>query len=608
MFEMTELLMILGIGIVFLLLVGAILWDQIRRTRKKHDIKSTSHSSPSSLEPDDKKKMMAYLDKRESQMRRERILEGGNLPELSELVVYSPENGEKVESSQIDVRGKTAIKSIVWINNQAAFVDVDGSFIGSVRLSKGKNKLHIVAIGPYGKSLTSELKISCTARPSEHLIKTESGIILPSSSSEMIPERPVDTDHITPSATVDIQSSSISSSQTSRASSRPKRQPSIPKPNNYSSRTTSPVVVPEEEIDPDILSALRQSSLPDEAPSREQPAISPEEAEEMPIPSIPDVEKEPEETEEEVIIETDEEEIEESVQILEEMVEKEVDEDEEDLMEEIEEEPVEKEIKDESIETIKEESSTAIEETMKETEEPDQSTETSEKEITPTSESEIEEDYTISKDELDSEILAKTEQRPTSEISSTDSAKQSTDSIEVEDDDKTSDFDSQLEEIVSVSEFEPLTSETEDKINLIVKTKTQELEDAKNRPIIIQQHTCFIEREDGELIKILQIEKRIEKKKNQWISTIGIANVSDRDIKLLQISEVISATFKMTEKLPKNVSNPVLDSLSTGYKITWQIHNLKSHRKVFLNYQERLNPIEVVSEEEQKIDVSIVQH
>ncbi|TET30919.1 MAG: hypothetical protein E3J70_03490, partial [Candidatus Heimdallarchaeota archaeon] len=127
----TEVWYIVGIGAIFFVVVAIILWDQIRQARKKSSLHQTAHGSPSSFDRESKTRMMTKLDKRESRIRRERILEGGTLPTLSELVVYFPSNNEKITTAEVDVRGKTAIKSIVWINNQASFVDVDGSFIGT---------------------------------------------------------------------------------------------------------------------------------------------------------------------------------------------------------------------------------------------------------------------------------------------------------------------------------------------------------------------------------------------------------------------------------------------------------------------------------------------
>ncbi|MHA1244222.1 MAG: hypothetical protein ACTSP7_06560 [Candidatus Heimdallarchaeota archaeon] len=76
-------LMIVGITIVFSIVVVVILWDQIRNARRQsRDLAKSAHGSPSSFDAESKTKMMTRIDKRESMIRRERILEGGTLPEL----------------------------------------------------------------------------------------------------------------------------------------------------------------------------------------------------------------------------------------------------------------------------------------------------------------------------------------------------------------------------------------------------------------------------------------------------------------------------------------------------------------------------------------------
>ena len=77
-----------------------------------------------------------------------------------------------------------------------------------------------------------------------------------------------------------------------------------------------------------------------------------------------------------------------------------------------------------------------------------------------------------------------------------------------------------------------------------------------------------------------------------------MANISDVELKEINLSEFISNTFKLKDKLPINVDEPVIESLPEGYKITWKIKTVKPQMKVFLTYIEETNPIEITSEEQ----------
>lgn len=503
----NEIWYIVGIGAIFFVVVAIILWDQIRQARKKSSLHQTAHGSPSSFDRESKTRMMTKLDKRESRIRRERILEGGSLPTLSELVVYFPSNNEKITTAEVDVRGKTAIKSIVWINNQASFVDVDGSFIGTVKLFKGKNPLDIVAIGPYGNTLTSSLQINCTSKDA------------PSSQSAsptyFLPDHAFDIRHDVTSGAA--QSSAEVHSAAFPADKLVKRRrgkeesvfPVVP------TTTQESIIVPESEIDPSVLAALKGEPLSEETISVQSVVsldeIEPEttaEISESEIPPIPEIPKdiiEEEVSETPTILEEDEKAIEESVDLLEELVE---------------------------------------------------------------SEGKFEPDEMVPK-------------QPGEKVS------EEKDELEA----------------IELDEFKPLQQQEEGTHELDIETKTQKLDD--ERSTIILQHNGLLKSEDGEITQVLKIEKRIECIEGKWFSTLGIANISDFEIKKLELIEFISSTMELSEELPMNVEEPVVDTLPEGVKVTWIANDVKSQMKIFITYTEQVNPLDIIDEEQAKPKVII---
>lgn len=507
-----QLYMILGISGIFVLVIGSILWNQIRQARKGSSLSESAHGSPSSFDAETKTKMLFRLDKRETQLRRERILEGGTLPELSELIIYSPVKDEKIDSPEVDIRGKVAIKSIVWVNCQAAFVDVDGSFIGSVPLTRGKNDLEIVVIGPYGKSIYTSFDINCTSKEAPNL--------------------PAGTKILLPNIGLDIHSDSRTESYIANSESVASEDgvPSM----KYASPPSDPIIVSESEIDPSVLAALKGDPIADtpiDIPDIPDLGIieAAEETMQIPdipdilgddsvdevqipdIPNIPDVDKD--EVNEESAVSEDSKAIDESVKIIE--------------------------------ETMK------IEE---ESEKPDS-------------------------------------QFPLDKM------------LPVQPGDNKKVVEEEEEEKIELSEFQPLHQDIVGFQELTVVTTHQKLKDERSTEIL--QYSGLISREDGEEIKILKIEKRIEKIDNRWFSTLGIANLTDAELSLIEISEFISSTFKIKDMLPVNVLEPIVNTLPEGVKITWTINDMKPQMKLFITYNEDVNPLELISEEQKTPKIAI---
>ncbi|MHA1355715.1 MAG: hypothetical protein ACTSR1_11135, partial [Candidatus Heimdallarchaeota archaeon] len=156
---------------------------------------------------------------------------------------------------------------------------------------------------------------------------------------------------------------------------------------------------------------------------------------------------------------------------------------------------------------------------------------------------------------------------------------------------------------LELDEFQPLHQQEEGTQELVVETTEQSLKD--DRSTVIIHHNGLVKREDGEIIPILKIEKRIENVEGKWFTTIGLANISDVELKEIKISEFITNTFKLKDKLPANVEKPIVETLPDGNKISWVINSVKPQMKVFITYTEKANPIEVTSEEQRKAKIVV---
>jgi len=490
-----------GLGGIILIVIFVFLITHLRQAKKKSKLEA-SRLSPSSFNAESKTKMMSRLDKRESILRRERILEGGSLPELNELVVYYPTRNEKIASKEIDVRGKTTVKSIVWINNQAAFVDLDGSFIGTIKLFKGKNNIDLVVIGPYGRAMKTSIPVQCTAKDA------------PSTSSSNYT-------YLLPEHTLDIRTGSpVVTGSGKNFSAAAIKRPTAKLPGEAAGQPQThvdPIVVSESEIDPAVLAALKGETLIEASPTVgttvDLDELEPEPVVETAvsvdeIPPIPDVI--PQEGKEEL-----------TVPPIPTAVEKE-----EEPEEEV---PV---IDEDLVESVK-----LLEEVVEESET-------------------FEPDKMLPKQPSEGGVSASVKEEP-------------------------------------LTEFEPLQEDVHKGLQeLIVETKRQELDDG--RKTVILQHIGLLRTEDGELIQILKIEKRIECVLEKWYSTLGFVNVSEKELKRVEIKEFISDTAEFTGKLPVNVEEPVVEHLPKGVQLSWVINDFKPQMKLFITYNEKVNPLEVL--------------
>ena len=159
------------------------------------------------------------------------------------------------------------------------------------------------------------------------------------------------------------------------------------------------------------------------------------------------------------------------------------------------------------------------------------------------------------------------------------------------------------DELIELSEFQPLHQDIVGLQELTVETTHQVLKDERSTEIL--QHSAHLSREDGEIVKVLKIEKRIEKIDDKWFSTVGIVNLTDTSFDLIEITEFTSGTFKIKDLLPVNVLEPIVATVPEGIKLTWTINEVKPQMKLFITYTEDVNPMEIITAEQQSPKIVI---
>jgi cytoskeletal protein RodZ len=76
------------------------------------------------------------------------------------LVIDEPFNNSVVEDSKVTVSGQTRSNSMVFINGQQTFVDMDGKFTDEIGLSQGVNTISVKSINKFEKESVEEIIIN----------------------------------------------------------------------------------------------------------------------------------------------------------------------------------------------------------------------------------------------------------------------------------------------------------------------------------------------------------------------------------------------------------------------------------------------------------------
>ena len=80
----------------------------------------------------------------------------GRVPDLE---IFTPKDLTVVESSSVEIRGKTEPGATVTVNNDAVFVDSAGNFFANLGVSSGPKELVIVAKNRFNKTVSKTLTI-----------------------------------------------------------------------------------------------------------------------------------------------------------------------------------------------------------------------------------------------------------------------------------------------------------------------------------------------------------------------------------------------------------------------------------------------------------------
>jgi len=77
-----------------------------------------------------------------------------------QLVITNPINGSSVQSSSVDVAGKTEKLALVYINNNSVLVNENGDFNTNITLKKGVNIINVRVRNKFDKETTQDISIN----------------------------------------------------------------------------------------------------------------------------------------------------------------------------------------------------------------------------------------------------------------------------------------------------------------------------------------------------------------------------------------------------------------------------------------------------------------
>lgn len=76
------------------------------------------------------------------------------------LQVLSPQDGDTVNTKEIQVRGMTSAEAVVSVNDNILIAGADGTFETSVALEEGPNLIEVIASNEAGNEVTVELAVT----------------------------------------------------------------------------------------------------------------------------------------------------------------------------------------------------------------------------------------------------------------------------------------------------------------------------------------------------------------------------------------------------------------------------------------------------------------
>lgn len=79
------------------------------------------------------------------------------------LIVSSPTNSSTVTSASLTVKGTTAPKSDVYVNDKDAVADAAGNFAIPILLDEGENYLIVSVVDPNGNTAEKEITVTYDA-------------------------------------------------------------------------------------------------------------------------------------------------------------------------------------------------------------------------------------------------------------------------------------------------------------------------------------------------------------------------------------------------------------------------------------------------------------
>ncbi len=88
------------------------------------------------------------------------------------LEIYSPQNSIVVTDDILDITGKTDRDSVLLINNQRVILNMDGTFVTSIKLNEGLSTISIKSVNKLGKE-SQQIRTIIFRQPEESIESTQ---------------------------------------------------------------------------------------------------------------------------------------------------------------------------------------------------------------------------------------------------------------------------------------------------------------------------------------------------------------------------------------------------------------------------------------------------
>lgn len=75
------------------------------------------------------------------------------------IIIESPTNGQELNNSFAEIRGRTSDVASLFLNGRQIFTDKDGNFKGNLLLASGYNIIEVLGADKFGRKVKEKLEL-----------------------------------------------------------------------------------------------------------------------------------------------------------------------------------------------------------------------------------------------------------------------------------------------------------------------------------------------------------------------------------------------------------------------------------------------------------------